>query len=86
MTNIYCSKACLRAAEYDEREGWRAHVRAALKCVDCGGPIPEAKRQDKRLCGYCKHKRRLANCVKNRQRTKAGTNGRRGTNQHGRVE
>ncbi len=54
---------------------------AALKCVDCGSPIIGAQKRNKELCDACRSKHRLANRKANRERTKAGTNGRRGRNQ-----
>lgn len=78
---IYCCKACCVAAQYEEFNGWRKHARAALVCVDCRAPIVGAQKRHKKLCPACKRKHRLANCRSNRERTKAGTNGRRGRNQ-----
>jgi hypothetical protein len=83
---IYCSKECTRAANYEEFQGWRAHVRAALICVDCRKPIIGARRQDKKLCAECLGRHLLENRKASRLRAKAGTTGRRGTNQFGRVE
>jgi hypothetical protein len=49
-------------------------------------PIPEAANLHKQLCPDCKRANRKANCARNYQRKRAGTTGRRGTNQFGRVE
>lgn len=78
---IYCGVSCCNAYFNGLRSTAMAEERAKLRCQDCGAPIPEAKRTDKKLCPICKHKRRLANCKANRERTKAGTNGQRGRNQ-----
>lgn len=78
---IYCSEPCRRASEYERHDGWRAKARAALTCVECAAPIVGAGRKDKKLCATCKRAHRLANIKRNRERTKAGTTGKRGRNQ-----
>lgn len=84
-TRKYCSPGCRAEANYERFQGWRAEVRVRLTCVDCGALIAGAMRVGKTLCAACRRKHRLANCKANRERTKAGTNGKRGTNQFQRV-
>lgn len=81
----YCGLPCRRRVGYEERHGYRALRRAVLECADCGSQIADASRQDQKLCPTCRRAHRLANCKANRERTKAGTNGQRGTNQFSRL-
>lgn len=58
-TQKYCSKACYKAHHYEEFNGWRARVRAVLKCQCCGADIPDAKRRDRKYCAPCQYQQTL---------------------------
>lgn len=77
----FCSRKCARDFHNGVRSRSGAKERAGLICVDCSAPIAGAATAQRKLCSACKRAHRLANCKRNRERTKAGTNGRRGRNQ-----
>lgn len=53
---VYCCRRCTGAATIERNRGCRpAEARASLKCVECGGPIPNAKRTDQKYCPTCRH-------------------------------
>lgn len=48
---LFCGKKCSNAYFADLEKTARAEARAALKCEQCGQPIKNAPRQDRRFCG-----------------------------------
>jgi hypothetical protein len=83
-THAYCCRKCQKAASRDELEGWRARVREVLKCQDCGTQIQNAVYRNTKYCPECRAKRIKLNAKNSEARAKAGTTGRRGSNQYGR--
>jgi hypothetical protein len=81
---ICCSRRCIWKYSNEIGRLARAEQRKTLTCIDCGTPILGAHNTQTTLCATCRRAHRLANCKANRERTKAGTNGRRGRNQFSR--
>ena len=52
-----------------------------LKCITCGAPFEGARRRGTKFCAACKHESRLEINRRYRRAKKAGTTGKRGSNQ-----